>query len=98
MSDGGTWRDIRFELPSGTALSRELIAAVKLHAAELIRGLKGPPFDLDSDSVRKTAAIGSIQPASDIRADGRVFWNPSGYVIQSKLNAGSRASSVHAGT
>jgi uncharacterized protein DUF955 len=84
MSDSTTWRDTRFELPGGAAPSRKLIDAVKLHAVELIRGLKGPPFDLESELVQRTAAIGAIRPSRDISADGRIFWDPSGYVIQLK--------------
>lgn len=84
MTTDGVPISARFKLPEKGAVSRHLIARVKLEAINLIRGLEGPPFDLTSERVLKGAAIKSIQHVSSIRAYGRIFWDASGYVVQLK--------------
>jgi Zn-dependent peptidase ImmA (M78 family) len=62
----------------------DLVAKVRLRANKLIRGLDGPPFALDCQSVRDAAAITHIVQPHKLRVHGRVFWRDTGYVIEIK--------------
>ena len=58
------------------------VVAVKLRASEVISDLPGPPFMLDTASVRSALGIREVRIVGRSSLDGRVFPTESGFVVE----------------
>lgn len=58
------------------------VEAVRARAGELVRDLTGPPYDLESEEILKAVNIKQVRFAKALTADGRIFWEDGGYVVE----------------
>ncbi len=58
------------------------VQAVRARAGELVGDLIGPPYDLESEEILKAVNIKQVRYAKTLTADGRIFWEDGGYVVE----------------
>ncbi len=63
-------------------LGRETCEKVRERAAELVRELEGPPFDLSCARIREAVGIHDIRFSPALAGDGRIVRKDGGYLVE----------------